>query len=177
MLLSTINDWLKRHVTLVSVALLAVGIFGAWLVGIFEGETNPTKEVTLLDLTLSFFGLVIFCAATVGVFLLFSWNRKPMTAAQGIAWEHVRATGKWSYVLNFTLRASAIIALAMLILVSIDRFTNLKIYAVVSAGIIGCIIYAGIRFWGYYEAEYHYLQSKLQHDNSLDVSGDRTSRN
>ncbi len=144
MLLPHITDWLKRHATLAYIILLAFAIFGAWLVGISEGETNPTKEVTLPDLALSFFGLVMFCAAIVSVFLLFSWNRKPMTTAEAIAWERVRVNGKWLYVRDFTLRASTVIVLGMLILVSINRFTDLKTYGLVTAGIIGCIIYAAM---------------------------------
>src|SRR5207244_8308456 len=103
------------------VFLAAIAIVGAWLVGMFEGETDPTREITGLDLTLAFFGLVIFCAAIVAGFVLFSRNRKPMTPVQGLAWERVRAKGKWSYIRAFTIRAGTTIVAAMIILILVDR--------------------------------------------------------
>jgi preprotein translocase subunit SecG len=182
MLLSHINEWLKRNTAIAYVFLVAIAIVGAWLVGMFEGETDPTKEITGLDLALSLFGFVIFCTAIVAGFVLFSRNRKPMTPVQGLAWERGRAKGKWSYIRAFIVRAGTTIVLTMLILILVDRsqgdrLTNLKIYAELTAGIIACIIYAAFRFWRYYESEYKSLQSKPQHNKSLNASGGSIFRN
>ncbi len=126
---------------------------------------------------LSFFGLMIFCAAIVGVVVLIARNRKPMTSNQGIAWEGVRSKGKWWYVRNQTIRASTMIVVAMAIVASTDisqgtLLANLRIYLVITVGIIACATYAAIRFWRYYESEYQLLQSKPQHNKSLQVSRD-----
>ena len=142
MLLPTITEWAKRHTAFTYTVLTALGLLGAWLVGFFEGESKPPQEITLLDLALSFFGLFIFCAALVAIVVLIAGRRKPMTVAQAVAWERIRTKGKWAYVRNFSIPASFIIVLPMFILVLTDRshgglLSNLKIYGVVTAGIIG----------------------------------------
>jgi uncharacterized BrkB/YihY/UPF0761 family membrane protein len=181
MLLPTITEWAKRNAVVTFIALGAIGLLGAWLVGLFETESTPPEDITGLDLVVSFLGLLMLCVGLLGIVLLIAARRKSMAPSEGVAWERIRSKGKWSYVRNSSIRASITIIVAMLFLALIDRSrgnaSDLKIYAVLTVAIIGCAIYAAIRFWGYYESEYHALQSKPQHNNSLDRSGDSASPN
>jgi prolipoprotein diacylglyceryltransferase len=170
--------WLDRNTTIAYGLLLAAGIFGAWLLGMFDalyqsmfGRTATVRDVSFLDLVLIFAGLIIFCAAGLGFVLLLVRNRKPMSEKQGIAWETVRTKGKWFYVRNFVIRASMTTVPAVLILAFINYWQgtlkeNLTTYVFITIAATGCVIYAALNSWWLCESEYKSLQSRA-HDDKL----------
>lgn len=161
----------RRTPSVAYLFLLASGVLGAWMVGLFEGESK-TKEVTGLDLLLALFGLLIFVGAIIAAVVLMSRRRKPMTEEQGIAWEHIRSNGKWSYVRSFALRGSLPIVVSMATLGLWEFWTDktfegLKLYAILTLVLIGCVFYAASKAWDYWESEYNLLHSEPQQNKRL----------
>jgi hypothetical protein len=77
--------------------LLAVSILGAWLVGLFEGD-SPQRNISGLEFLSVIFGFLLFIAALIGIVLLIRQNIGPMTESDISKWEILRKRGRRSYV-------------------------------------------------------------------------------
>ena len=150
----------RKKLTVSYLLLIALGIVGAWLVGLFEGD-RPARDVSGGEVLLAVLGFFMSLGAIVGIFVLISRNRRPMNQEQRVVWEQVRAQGKKRYIGNYVLRGSLI----TLVSFSFPLLKNywagksisddLGIYAALSLICVGGVYYAAVRTWSYYEWEYH----------------------
>lgn len=154
--------------------LIALAIAGAWLGGVFSAY-DPAKEVSGGELLLTVAGFFMLVGAIVGIVVLISRNRRPMSQGQRVLWEDTRAQGKRRYVGTYILRGSSII-LAISLASILNHYWSgkpvtaydLGINAAVALVFVGGVCYAAIRTWDYYEWEYHNpTQSTPRHNNSL----------
>lgn len=150
---------------IVCVILIAVGIVGAWLVGLFEGD-GP-RDISGLEFLSVIFGFVLFLAALIGIVLVIRQNIGPMSESDISEWEIVRKRGKRSYVRKGLLKGILFGLLGVLFpLISVINLglpvNSLWILGVVLlTGVLGGY-YAAIKKWDSNEKDYEALvHSKL----------------
>src|SRR5215212_9004948 len=93
----------RRNSILAYMTLIALGVLGAVLIGLFEGE-EPTGDISGLDMLLSFVGFFIFLGALIGIVLVIRQNMRPMSQEEIVGWEIIRKRGKRSYIRNAIVR-------------------------------------------------------------------------
>ncbi len=166
----------RRNSILVYVILIALGILGAWLVGLFEGE-KPAEEISGLDMLLSLAGFFIFLGALIGVVLVIRQNMRPMSQEEIAGWEIIRRRGKRSYIRNAIVKG-VLFGLIGITGPVMSDFWEVKSFSLVMDSVwiyialfLVCVFaafYAAIRTWDANEREYEALAPpRPQHNNGM----------
>jgi TRAP-type C4-dicarboxylate transport system permease small subunit len=166
----------RRNSVLAYVILIAFGILGAWLIGMFEGE-KPAENISGLDMLLSFVGFFIFLGALIGIVLVIRQNMRPMSRKEIAGWEIIRRRGKRSYIRNAIVKG-ILFGLIGISWPVISDFWKVKSFSLIMASIwiyaalfLVCVFaafYAALRIWDGNEKAYEALiQSKPQHNNGM----------
>jgi len=158
------------------VSLIASGIVGAWLTGLFD-EEQPAHYISASELWLAFFGFLIFIGSVFGILFLIRQNMRSMNQKELIAWEIVRKNGKRTYIRNGILRGFILALLSTFWWLLSDYwkaksfsliFNSLWIYVTMFLVLNFAAYYAAIRTWDANERDYQALaQSRLPKSNSL----------
>lgn len=77
--------------------LVSLGLFGAWLVGLFE-TTSPSANVSGGDLLVAVFGFLILVAALIGIVLLIRRYLQHNPERDMTEWKTIRKQGKQRYI-------------------------------------------------------------------------------
>src|SRR5882672_571741 len=77
---------------------VSLGLFGAWLVGLFATTTNPSADVSGWDLLVALFGFLILVSALIGIVLLIPRNIQQNTENDMTKWRSIRKQGKGRYI-------------------------------------------------------------------------------
>ena len=80
------------------VAVAAAGVFGAWLMGMFETAESAAVDVTGWDNLLSLAGFFIFLGSLVTSVFLLRRILPPITRAEMVSWAPVREQGRSRFV-------------------------------------------------------------------------------
>ena len=166
----------RRNSILAYMILIAFGILGAWLVGMFEGE-EPAKDISGLDMLLSFAGFFIFLGALIGIVLVIRQNMRPMSQKEIVGWEIIRKRGKRSYIRNAIVKGILFGLIGISWPVMSDFFKtksfslildSIWIYVALFLTCVFAAFYAAVRIWDANERDYETLaQSKSQHNNGM----------
>lgn len=161
----------NRNQTLPYLILIVLGIFGAWLSGLF-GKDKTTEEVTGLTTVAGLLGVFILFGVVGGTAFLISRNRQPMTQEQKLLWEQIRYKGKLLYIRNFVTKVTLwlLIGLSFPLLynyLSGESMANaLKTYGAIAFIFIVCLPFIAYKIWNYYEREYGSLTPEKHHMDS-----------
>jgi TRAP-type C4-dicarboxylate transport system permease small subunit len=152
----------RRCSILAYVILIALGILGAWLIGMFEGET-PAEDISGLDMLLSFVGFFIFLGALIGVVLVIRQNMRPMGQGEIAGWGIIRKRGKRSYTRNAIVKGM-LFGLIGISWPVVSDFPKVKSFSLIldSIWIYGALFlvcvfaafYAAVRMWDANERDY-----------------------
>ena len=166
----------RRNSILAYMILIALGILGAWLVGMFEGE-EPAGDISGLEVLLSLVGFFIFLGALIGIVLVIRQNMRPMSQKEIAGWEIIRKRGKRSYIRNAIVKGILFGLLGISWPVMSD-FWKVKSFSLIRDSIwiyvalflvcVFAVFYAAIRTWDANERDYEALAtSQPQHNNGM----------
>jgi hypothetical protein len=149
------------------IAVAAGGVFGAWLMGMFEtGE--PAREVSGRDNLVSVAGFFLFMGSIVVSGFLLRRVLPPITRAEMVAWGDVRERGRSRFVREAAARGLrlGLISLAGIILwnylrgeTNFGRFgaQEVILYAALLLIMVFAAWYAAVRDWAVKEEAYNKL--------------------
>ena len=151
-----------RNSPLAYVAVVASGVCGAWLVGMFEtGES--AGDVSGTGVLLSLFGFFLLLGSLVCLVVLIRRALPPIGRAEMVAWGAVREQGKSRFIRNDVARgfSTGLLSVAGIMLYHYLRgeavIRELGIYAVLLLIIVFAAWYHSVRIWGRNEEAYQKL--------------------
>ena len=151
-----------RNSPLPFVAVVASGVLGAWLTGMFETR-EPAGDVSGADVLLSLFGFFLFLGSLVCLMFLIRRALPPISRAEMAAWGAVREQGKSRFIRNGVARgfSTGLLSVAGIVLYDHLRgeavIRGLGLYAILLLIIVFAAWYGSSRIWGRNEAAYQTL--------------------
>jgi hypothetical protein len=167
-----------RNSLLPFVAVAGAGVFGAWLLGMFEtGETTAATEVSGVDMLLAFAGFLLLLGGLVGLLFLLRRALPPIGRAEVNAWVSVREQGKARFVRR-SVRAGLLYGLfvfgGLFVYHSLrgDRFDgDVTVYAALLLIFVIGAWYHAVRTWAINEEAYKQVSGEAQRaDGSADAT-------
>jgi hypothetical protein len=144
------------------IGVAAAGVFGAWLMGMFESG-EPAVEVTGRDNLVSLAGFLIFLGSLVAGGFLMRRALPPITRAEMVAWGPVREQGRRRFIRKSLARGlfTGLLSVGGVIVWNHLRGEpltgNLFVYALLLLIIVFGVWYAAVRDWAVNEAAYQKL--------------------
>jgi hypothetical protein len=145
----------RRKSIVVYAALIALGLLGAYQVGMFEGE-SVSRDVSGFELILALIGFFLLLGALIGIVLVIRQNSRPMSESEMREWAIVREVGKRKYILRAVLKGVLFGVLAISWPIISDYWKvksfdliidSIRTYAALVLTCVFGAYYAGIRTW------------------------------
>jgi hypothetical protein len=158
----------RRKSIIAYAALIALGLLGAHLVGMFESE-KVTSDISGLALLSALLGFLLLVSALIGIVLIIRQNIRPMSEKEILEWEIVRAAGKRSYIRRAVLKGLLFGTLAISWPIISDYWKVKSVSLIIdslllyTALLLTCVFgayYAAIRTWDANERDFETLPSR-----------------
>ena len=162
----------RRSSAISYIALVVLGLIGAWLTGLFE-RTNRAHEVSGGELFAAFVGFFIFLGALLGIVLLIRRNIRPWTDEHLSQWESIRKRGRSAYIREAIIKGLvvALLALSWPLITDYWKTRSLSLILdsawIYTALFLTCVFgmyYAALRTWSanekHYENRIHQMEPK-----------------